>query len=199
MKRLDMETPLILITLKIWDIQGRMFNFRTSIHKVFRICPGAFKSLSVDSLLVEWGRLVGEDLATTAVRALERYHLSGVMPVVQRASSQWHDLTSTNFLLLATSPRQWQQAWDAKVPKIDGRVSNACPEVTLYRSNIVTEGSLAQHANGSRDVVFSDSVSCLSGLDHDGKVRYLEHNLSLGAWLDTQASQAMRLPTFKQN
>lgn len=121
---------------------------------MFRICPGAFKSLSVDSLLVEWGRLVVEDLASTAVRALEKYHLPGVMPVVQRASSQWYDITSTNFLLLATRARQWQQAWDANVPKIDGRGSDACgagvsPEVTLYRPNTFTEGSLEEVGDGA--------------------------------------------------
>lgn len=224
-----MCVPSVLYGSELWSRGSTaVLNIlEPQYNEIFRICSGAFKTSPVASLLVECGRLplvhlVAEDLATKAARALERDHLAGGMPVVQRASSQWHDLTSTNLPSLVTRPRLWQRAWDADVPKIDWRVREKCgaganPAVAQAtfrevaasyadRPQYFTDGSLVQeevgygvsgeaisrcgrlpglcgifsaeayallqacrHANGSQAVVFSDSASCLSALEH-GKV-----------------------------
>lgn len=77
----------------------------------------------------------------------------------------------------------------------------------IFTAEVYSLLQASGHVNGSRAVVYSDSVNCLSGLDHDEKVRcpwmfevqgYT--NITFvwvpGWTLKHPRSQAMRLPTF---
>lgn len=193
-------------------------------NEAYRICSGAFKSSPVVSLLVECGKLplihvVTEDLATKALRALERGNPPDGEPLVQRASAWWHRLTDTDLPTLCTKPRLWQRAWDESAPKVDWSVKERCgakanPNVAKAaygevaaqycgRPFLFTDGSLildevgygvsgsavshcgrlpglcgifsaeayallqaCKLANGVQTVIFSDSASCLSAIEH---------------------------------
>ncbi|XP_065093119.1 uncharacterized protein LOC135713813 [Ochlerotatus camptorhynchus] len=163
--------PSILYGAELWSRGGvsLLKILEPQYNEAYRICSGALRSSPIASLLVENGKVplvnvVTEDLATKALRLLERDPILNDRPTVARAREWWSDLTGVDFPTLAQRARLWQRAWDATAPKVDWRVKAMCGagasssvakaafrEVTASyegRLKLFTDGSLIEEEVG---------------------------------------------------